>query len=557
MNILNMTITSGYSTASASRAMGLVALAIVLFIVCLILYFRHRKKVDIQRKITFQNNIMNIDNYFNEEINKANKDYPKLVNFLTQRYVGYSDYINVWINKILAMQYATAINMFFNGIYGINRCLLQIEILKGITEIDNRIQHTLKYRPQFYFENVNYKNSVFYYNQLIDNAIKQIKLRAEYYEKLYIDILTMINEAKRIKDTQALTAVDIITFANTSNEYIYEMLNALVYFAIKDNYNSEKYENLFNIVKMYYYVDVSEILNLKPNDDYLVEIPINMIISQVLNYNRGGLISKTEPLLKKYLAHSNLNTDICDILINLFQYLKAKKQEEIVLEYMFERNLPRTAQHEARLAFLKKGINNAPDVINIESSEQNKMLYDYRSVKWDSKQVKDYFEMLTMNGEKLYVPLVFDEWKQSVPAQGFVWSDETAFEVINAAICNEFDNHFSCYTVLSRTVNDLRSEGISTIIITSNNHPEILISVIGEQFAKSNVDLAIYGIFCPDKVQGVSDKDVSNYNSILCNQFISIKEGENPKISAMIATVKSVITRELEVWFNGTDTIDF
>lgn len=530
---------------------------IVLFIVCITLYFRHKKKMDMQRRIAYENKIRSIDSYFNAEMNKAEKNYPNLVNFLKQKYVGYSDYINTWINKILVIQYTTAINIFFNGIYGINRCLHQIEILKGITEIDKRIQYTLKYRPQFYFENVNYKNSVFYNNQSIDNAIKQVRLRAEYYEKLYVDILGMINEAGRLKGSQALNAVDIITFANTSSEYIYEMLNALIYFVVKDNYNSEQYENLLNIVKMYYYVDGSEVLNLRANDDYLVEIPLNIIISQVLNYNRGRLINKTEPLLKMYLTHSQINTDICDILINLFQYLKAKKQEEMVLEYMFERNLPRTAQHEARLAFLKKGINNAPDVINIESSEQNKMLYDYRSVKWDSKQVKDYFEMLTMNSEKLCVPLVFDEWKQSVPAQGFVWSDDTAFEVINAAIQNEFDNRFSCYMVMSGTVNDLRAEDTNTIIITSNYYPEILISVIGEQFAKSNVDLAIYGIFCPDRVQGVSDKDVSNYNSILCNQFISIKEGQNPKISAMIATVKSVITRELEIWFNGSDTIDF
>lgn len=535
----------------------LVFVLIIAAVILGILYYRHKEEVKIQKRMTYEMNIYDIDRYFNEEMNKAEKEYPKLVRDLKKQFIGYEDYINRWIDKILAIQYTTTINMFFSGVYGINRSLHQIEILKGIREIDNRIQYTLKYQYQFLFDNVNYKNSIFYNNQSIDNTIKQIKLRAEYYEKLYVDILDMISEAGRLKNTQVLTAVDKITFANTTDEYIYEMLNALVYFSIKDDYNSEQYENLFNIVKMYYYVDESEILNLRPNDNYLVEIPLNMVISQVLNYNRGGLISKTEPLLKKYLIHSDVNTDICDILINLFQYLKAKKQEEIVLECMFERNIPRTAQHEARLAFLKKGINNAPDLINIESSEQNKMLYDYRSVKWDSKQIKDYFEMLTMDGEKLYVPLVFDEWKQSVPAQGFVWSDETAFEVINAAIQNEFDSHFSCYTVLSGPVNDSRAEDTNTIIITSSNYPEILISVIGEQFAKSNVDLAIYGIFCPDRVQGVSDKDVSDYNSILCNQFISIKEGQNPKISAMIATVKSVITRELEVWFNGTDTIDF
>ena len=265
----------------------LVFVLIIAAVILGILYYRHKEEVKIQKRMTYEMNIYDIDRYFNEEMNKAEKEYPKLVRDLKKQFIGYEDYINRWIDKILAIQYTTTINMFFSGVYGINRSLHQIEILKGIREIDNRIQYTLKYQYQFLFDNVNYKNSIFYNNQSIDNTIKQIKLRAEYYEKLYVDILDMISEAGRLKNTQVLTAVDKITFANTTDEYIYEMLNALVYFSIKDDYNSEQYENLFNIVKMYYYVDESEILNLRPNDNYLVEIPLNMVISQVLNYNRS------------------------------------------------------------------------------------------------------------------------------------------------------------------------------------------------------------------------------------------------------------------------------
>ena len=536
---------------------------------CILKYRKNceiKKQQKIQQKISEQQYIRNC---LINATNKTNdtKNYSSLIDSMNATYPQHKSFILQCVYEIKDIEYKNAIQIFlqciqknswFSFVFANIEALSDIEIFSKDTRISLSVETKFDYSRNSHV-------SIFAENKSVAEIIQDIKGRKNYYEKVYNYMSSLIkHEIGEMLDKKMNYSFifNRIVLADGHEPYIDDMLNALVYFAIADDFDVDKYTQMLRICEIYYLRDSRDINN--NSKDFNVLSPVDLMIAKILNYSRGGIIDNINKQLEEWLLHGYLSwhgfkksIEICDTLSKVLHYLKARKQEEMVLEAMFKLNLPRTAQHESRLAFLKKGIDDVPNIIN-EKFNGQELLYDYRSIKWDSKQIKSYFENLTINQELLTTPLLIDEWKHNITVDDFVWDIDKTFDIIKETLNEEFNSRLVCDKINTSAITDTGTEAVPSIVISTNQesmYPWLSIIVIGDQLARSNVDLAIYSIFRPDKIQ-LNIKNIAESNSILCNKMLVLKEGQNPRITRLIESVKAIITKELEFLFNTPDTLE-
>ena len=82
---------------------------------------------------------------------------------------------------------------------------------------------------------------------------------------------------------------------------------------------------------------------------------VDMVIGEELRHLHSGTVDQYDETLKDWLECCGPRADReqLDVLQNVLFHLGAFGQERIILEYMVKNNMPRTAEQEQRLKFLK------------------------------------------------------------------------------------------------------------------------------------------------------------------------------------------------------------
>ena len=292
-------------------------------------------------------------------------------------------------------------------------------------------------------------------------------------------------------------------------------------------------------------------------DDKVVLYPsVDMVIAEVIRHIHSGTADQYNDTLRDWLetCGERIEYGQLNVMQNVFSYLKAFRQEEMVLEYMVKNNMARTAEQDQRLKFLKNSQGGqgtaAPafDAVNVEAGDN--LLYDHRFVNWKANEVQQYFNNLTLLRKRQAFPMVVDEWQKDISIQGIRWDNEQVMQTIAAELEKNFGDIYSVRLAPAGAAVEDWVDTIPAISICMRDrkgrNAELSFLVTGEQITNSAVHLSIMVLLAP-----VDSTDSVMENEPLCKKVVAVKEKHNPRIDTYISTMKNILIGELELWINS------
>lgn len=491
-----------------------------------------------------------IDSYFGYQAQfpYENRDYRDAIKRCEIEIHSQWEYILQWISAIESDTYSVALEVLKEQ--SIETSYL---VLKGLLTLPQCIQSVKKSRRHAVaFENkYNKMASTLSESNDIGAEILNLRREANKYKGIYNDVVNDIPLEISIA-MNPHEAYDLSVYANKNDEFITDIKKTLLFLAIQEPFDAEMFQTMLNTYRKIFLTKASNDRGKEqfiPTTDY--------IIAQSFNYSKGGLIDSINAELNNWLKYYNTSTfsKQYEILLNVFKYLKARKQEEMVLEHIFLNNIARTQEHEQRLSFLKKGINDAPPIINADVAPDI-ISYDYRSINWDKKEIESYFDTLTMSQKVLEHALVMEEIVVGITVSDVVWDINKPFSIFAEGIKKAFDNKLSCQLVESGAITQIGITPEKSILIKSKDGscPWWGLLIRGEQQIKKSINIYIYTLFFP--VKKAELQNVAQINNQYYSETIVLKQKQNPQINGMIENVKNISGDLLKEWYDKCDVLE-
>ena len=101
------------------------------------------------------------------------------------------------------------------------------------------------------------------------------------------------------------------------------------------------------------------------------------------------------------------------------------------------------------------------------------------------------------------------------------------------------------------SVTDSGIETVPSILISTESgrfqqsYPWLSFLVMGDQLTRNRVNLSIYVLIIPNKVEYDSNNIVEANRSI-SNKLIVMKEGQNPNLNRLISSIRYTVTKTIE-----------
>lgn len=511
--------------------------------------------------------------------NCGNRDFSKIYDHLAKTKYGKElltsekDYIRKKFDFIAPSYLKEFTTWFVNHKCHAGDLSLWFSDLVTLPNIGNKYEPLLAHKDYFR-ENI-WGKSIFTDCNSVHEVIEDIKTRfrrlypednlsdSEIVENVYQIYLQRWEEIERShKSGKYFEAAKLILWSGDEDATLLEILKSLLIFdATVDNKSQYELERSENIKLLYSWYFAPLFEEKVKKDGKVVKKSyyyqtVDSIIAEAICYSRGGIVNQLNDEIVAVLEKLESHLDISqyEALRKGFEYLKAYDQEKIVLNKMFEFNLPRTPEQEARLAYLNKGVQNTPQIIT-DSGEDGEMLYDYRSMKWKDSDIRSYFDALTMNSTTITLPMVVDEWQQNLTGNNVKWDIKAVEKVIAESLSKNFGDRFTVSRVKAGAATETGSFTEPSIYIQERDReasafPYLSFVVTGDQMMLSQINLAVYALFNPDTDE-VTAANRAKKNTEFCSAMIMIKEKQNPKLNNFITTFKNVLIQELENWFNN------
>lgn len=478
-----------------------------------------------------------------------------------------------YIERVKNLYFKSYAYFVYMGNYEINHLSFGLKDLLAIPETQNEAQILLTHAD--YFNAISDRlKSIFTDCLSISDMLKKIEIQFEtkYPEltppeivaaelALYQDVF---DEAQiEMNNYNYFKVLRLVLWCDKDINSLKKLSELLIYDSLvtsKTDVHLKNSNTLKNIYQRYFTKLIPYDYRKEEGEYYYPSI--DLIAAQAIVYSRGNIvdyINKSLDIFLDMIGKDGLEVSQYEALRKIFEYLKAYKQEEKVLETMFENNVARSPEQEARLAFLKQRVPIMLDVINKRASE-GEVLYDYRSVKWNTQEVRSYFDVLTMNSEVLTMPMVVKEWGQNIFINNMKWDTKEVGSAIERGLINNFGDQFQVQYIkggastIIETITD-PAIYISETKTMKNNYPWLAFIVKNEQIILNQVNIAIYVLFMPENVE-LKGSSCSQKNTELCNMFLVLKEEQNPKINNFLTTMSKVLDQEIKNWFEK-NTGDF
>lgn len=300
--------------------------------------------------------------------------------------------------------------------------------------------------------------------------------------------------------------------------------------------------------------------------------PIDVVVAQAIRLNRTNMIDGINDDLTDFIdeliSHYELNkgfaaSEQMGILAEVFAYLKAYKQESIVLEAMVANGVPRTEQQEARLSFLRNGGGSraesfAPKTIEFADDNDDTLAFDYRSMSWSENDLKSYFDMLSGTKKLPNAPLVVAEWVKNIDANGIEWHPENVINQVANAISSNLGDELIVKLINAGIILEGDTDYIPAIVLNDNGkgkYPWLGFVLMGDQVTKKQIALSIYALYYPENDFSGEDSIYERNNKSL-TRMLTLTKKQNPRINNYISTIESLLVDTLENWFNKDSNDD-
>lgn len=167
---------------------------------------------------------------------------------------------------------------------------------------------------------------------------------------------------------------------------------------------------------------------------------VDMIIAEALRLYYVNAVDKINESLSDFLNIGckcfEIGQEQYNILLNVFEYLNAYKQEEMVLGAMVSNYIERTPEQEERLNFLRtqksgfsQGGSSVYKPVEVQKIPEDKLVYEYRTVTWKESDITNYFDSLSIQNQTVSLPFVVNEWSKNINAPGIKWDIEKFLNV--------------------------------------------------------------------------------------------------------------------------------
>lgn len=292
---------------------------------------------------------------------------------------------------------------------------------------------------------------------------------------------------------------------------------------------------------------------------------VDMILARTIKYSRAGITDNVNFYLKQFL---DLCAEWCkqdmfirtfiseqyNVLCKVFAYLEAYNQEAMVLESMVLNNVPRSADQEKRLHFLRSGQHNSSTPKKISYNvNKGEMAYEYRCLKWSANEVKGFFDELSSLKQSANVPMAADEWTTELELNGLKFDIEALKEQLNECLNRNFGNRYKMSVISAGAIVEGYLEFAPSIYVEdTQNYPWIGFLITGESLILSRLTLSVYTLYVPEK-DTYNREDIIQFNTQCAAKYSMLLQKQNPKINSYISTVKNVFLNETEKWLNGSE----
>lgn len=438
----------------------------------------------------------------------------------------------------------------------------------------SKIYSVLKEIASFTGENIATFESLKHYDyMMIDNNL--------FNSVLSLDTIEDLNQIRSKESLKELKEDFTMAYTNAKNMYeleFYEQsINRLLFTKFTD-------DDLDNAKRWLLFASLNEGVEKEASDFYdfmmrlnkiafgdhvrgdnnrKIEIKsVDMIIAEALRFSYVNSIDKINDSLDDFLNVGckcfNIGQEQYNILLNIFTFLNAYKQEEMVLEAMVSNCIERTAAQEERLSFLKNKQRSSYGVgsstykpVVIEEVPDDKIVYEYRSITWKETDIINYFDSLSMQNQTIFIPFVINEWSKNINAVGIKWEIENVATRLDQVLQDNFDNRFKVNIIESGPTGNYTEYDKTALIVDSipSGYPWITFNVVGEQMMKNQVTLSVYAMYTPALDESLGESKIER-NSVMCNKILMLNQKQNPKINNYMTNVTDLIIRELEKWIN-------
>lgn len=291
-------------------------------------------------------------------------------------------------------------------------------------------------------------------------------------------------------------------------------------------------------------------------------LSVDMIIAEALRMHFVNGIDKINESLDDFLNVGckcfKIGQEQYNILLNVFSFLNAYKQEEMVLEAMVSNYIERTAEQEERLNFLRTQKNGSSiggsstyKPVEIQEVPEDKLVYEYRSVTWKESDITNYFDSLSIQNQVVNLPFVVNEWSKNLHVDGIKWEMDKVTDRIKQVLIENFDDRFQVNVVESGPTGNYTEYDQTTLIVdtSTSGYPWITFNVIGEQMMKNQVTLSVYAMYTPELDKSLGESKIER-NKSMCNKMLMLNQKQNPKINNFMSNLTDLIIKELEKWLN-------
>ncbi len=482
-----------------------------------------------------------------------------------------SDYAKKVILEQVYKEYTESVNAFLDTLSpGIGFIMSAMQPLVGFPECTDLIRHSNKHLD--YFTTDKYLRSVLTEHDDIERGLKEI-LNYEVNNGLnYINNLSIIKEYA--ENGRYQEAYNALTGADYDVSVLEQAKYALIRSALNlhDSVEDERAQSLYektrsNVDKRFSIVDitVSEKIDEKTYKPmkYITQrvyvIPDIIIADTIVNF-RSGNMKMTNYQLQSLMESNLLEKDQYYTLQRFFKYIGAYEQEIIVLESMITNQIPRTAELEKRLQFLKNNIGlltklKDNPVFDSELSRTKVLIYDYRFFQWSESQINDYFLALSAKGQIARGLLVASEWSKNINVNSSIkWDTNKLRDRLDSAIRDEISDNLSCCVIKASVLGTEKSDIDNVIYITEGeglgNYQWIAFIVSAYQMTKKIVSVSVLTAYCPemDLLLNGDDFEKNNHSK---QRYLSLKNNQNPKAKNYTFTMQSLIIEETEKYMNS------
>lgn len=459
-----------------------------------------------------------------------------------------------------------------------------LQPLKDIKEIKDEINYSLKHYGYLLQDGQDIRSVLTDEND-IEGALQRMKEgknfsqeERENGEKIMLDMMDDSQKLRELHDKNEYQEMFNMFSKAKYEEWIFDYLKKfLLCIAVQENSSStvtDSYDFTKNFIDGLF--QASRVEEILENEDFqktykMIRIPItDMIIADAIRYNKAGMIDNINEDLEKFLKYFPVKKEEADIsqfevLRKIFAMLKAYKQEKMVLESMINHNIPRADFQEKRLAFLRNssmlgsGINlldkGGPKIIEGESNQEG-MVFDYRSMTWNESDITVYLNRLSAEDKILKTPMVVDEWSDNLNTNNIEWNQEEFSRVFAVCLKENFGDKYLQKNVRSGVLIEGAVDYEDSLLISEDQskaarYPWLHFLLSTEKLTLNQALFSIYILYDPNDDYR-DERDIFKRNAQIANRIICLKLRQNPKINNYISVMKNIIIEELERYLNTT-----